>query len=337
MLDNTETNQPVYPIISEIEELVASLDKVSHEDVSQLDSAQQTLMLDAIALLDPLVDKTQATHSPDYYRALFIAGMPGFEKMSYEAQLVAAQISVYRWRDEHGNDDGASSSQTSSGAVFKSSDVLDMSGEECELDDDLTFDESLPRSLTIVGVDNNVYEIEDDHGIISVWASAFGVMGRKQIAQVNMSKFDNPNFAHLDVVDGIDAWAAEPDFETSIPNTTPNDMKTAACQAFHYVLDHMCGLGSEILMPTGISRVIGASNTANPEKQQKEQQRAEQSDEMQRALVEAKKCGFTEGDLMGAWFRVGKDWNRALEYLKAIYGKDEGGSQDKSPADDADM
>lgn len=317
-----EDQETSYEIIPRLRELMEHLDPEDSTAAAKLDAYQQQLVIVSLDLLDPIVARSKAVHSPDYYRALFLAGMPGFESMEYPAQKLAALISVQTWRASHADDEGAPSEQDASSAsarVTNASHVASVPNNEDQCNQESA------RCLSIVGIDNNIYDISEDCGTVTVDVCAFGAGRKACLAVIDMSDYGNPNYAHLDLISNADSWDTEL-AAAKVSYEDIQDIVAASCNALNYALKHMCGYGDKIIMGTDIKRVMGAFNTTNPEKAAAAAAQTEVVEVRDEVIAQARELGFTDGDIMGAWFRVGKDWKKALEYLKSIYGKDGSGT-----------
>lgn len=321
--DAHEEQETSYEIIPRLRELMEHVEPEDAAAAAKLDAYQQQLVIVSLDLLDPIVARSKAVHSPDYYRALFLAGMPGFESMEYSAQKLAALISVRTWRACHADDEDAPSERDASSASAVSSASLTAVISDTNNEDQC--DQESKRRLSLVGIDNNIYDISEDCGAVTVDICAFGAGRKVCLAVIDMNDHANPNYAHLDLISNADSWDTEL-AAAKVPYEDIQDIVAASCNALNYALKHMCGYGDKIIMGTDIRRVMGAFNTTNPEKAAAADAQAAIVEDRDEVIAQARELGFTDGDIMGAWFRVGKDWKKALEYLKSIYGKDVSGT-----------
>lgn len=323
---------PTYEVRDEIAKLVEPYGgRILVKDVAILDDTQQELILDAIPLLEDAVANSQATHSPDYYRAMYVDGMPGFSNMSYEAQITAATVCVNKWRKENADvveaqkqRDTAAKAQAKSPAIDEKDGLTSLPPEVekalRERDEQITCDPTKPKKMSLVGKEGNIYHITLDGSAMSVSAEAFGTGIQYPIADIDLSAVENVNFAYLDIVEAADDWEDDPDFARAFPEAKgAAPIRDEAGCALTYAIKHMIQPEEKIVMPTDITRVMGVDNMANPEKVEAERKGKEQQEEMLRAIDFAKKHNLTDGDVMGAFFKCGHDWRYVIMYLKGVY------------------
>lgn len=340
---------PAFEVRQDLTDLVKEHGgKIEAGDLAILDADQQDLVFAAFELLEPAIDRTRGVHSAEYYRAMFIDGFPGFEQMTYEAQLVSATVCLGKWRkdnpdvrsgaDEGGGIEGGFTSPTLAGDVpsVDQPDAAAAKGNDqaCQGDGDSA--NSASKSMMIVGIDDNIYEIstEEGGGVLAVSACAFGIGKPYEIARIDLGASEDPNFAHLDLVDAIDGCKGDPDFLEAIPalgggTLSIEDVRDAACNALNYAIEHMGVTDRAIIMPKAIKRVMGKEDPAAETGDDQAPSSESAMSAMQKAITFAEKHGLTHGDVMGAFFRCGNDWSAVIDYLKAVYEIEEDGDAEE--------
>lgn len=356
-MDTIET----HAIISELQQFMNEIpDIIEEKEVSCFDEKQQFLMLDAIDIVLPVIESSEGTHSLDYYRALFVTGMPGLEKLDFEAQQIATKIALEKVRkeigyekpslipmsasisrdvEESGHDENDNSTNETehiddasddlnAGDKDSQSGVYDSSGA------DSSNDVKLEKEMHVIGIAEHCFVgklFDNDEFLLSAYE--FGNGQEVVLVETDVSVCEDPNYLHVELIVAADSWGEREDLiRVSISEYDKNSLLQEATNAFNYMVKHVLDYGDAIVMDSKIRRVIGVKGMENPEKQAAIAAKEENEKLIAKVMEEAKELGFTDGDVMGAFFRVGKDWTKVIDFLKAVYSHDNASDDEASKA-----
>lgn len=95
-----------YAVCPELIEFCEEVD-VEVKTVMYFDEEEQKVILDGIEEISPLIENSEGRHSAAYYQGVILADLIGFEDVDDDVRMVACQLALRKYRNEHKKEEPA--------------------------------------------------------------------------------------------------------------------------------------------------------------------------------------------------------------------------------------
>lgn len=95
-----------YAVCPELIEFCEEVD-VEVKTVMYFDEEEQKVILDGIEEISPLIENSEGRHSAAYYQGVILADLIGFEDVDDDVRMVACQLALRKYRNEHKEEEPA--------------------------------------------------------------------------------------------------------------------------------------------------------------------------------------------------------------------------------------